>query len=175
MFNKPFALAHQFLMLKSNLAKLHACLFCVVCVYSFQHVSKGRMDLSSGRATIVSGRKNKGWYAESEFVISLTQQTLMFQTLIFPAAAPNQVKLKAAAGCFQKKFPLAARQVACARELEVPCCVFPTFCLLLVFLCEALDLLTYHNGGNFATANTSQSIDRMHCTSCSAPLPCITS
>ena len=43
-----------------------------------------------------------------------------------------------------------------------------------VFIGEALDLWTEHLDGDMGTINTSQSIDRMHCTSKSAPFPCIT-
>ena len=40
---------------------------------------------------------------------------------------------------------------------------------------EAMDLITYRLGGDFAVANLSQSIGRMQCTSSSDPLPVITS
>ena len=106
----------------------------------------------------------------------------------------RQVKKKDAAGSFEAAFPLAAKQVHSQRELEVPRMIWmddhtTSSNLLSFFLLgfnslnfnlissdlEAMDLITYRLGGDFAVANLSQSIGRMQCTSSSDPLPVITS
>lgn len=100
-----------------------------------------------------------------------------------PVNSRPKVKMRASRGSFKKAFPLAAQQARCEREIQalqwrvlaVACNNSFTMSLHVMSAREALDLLTYAYKGNFAVANTSQSIERMQCSQESSPFPCITS